>query len=525
MTRVYFAALLLVCASCVKETAVGTVTLTASIADETKATLNESTGDFAFSEGDAIKVYNGSAEYASTSVALDGASATFTMAEGFTDTGSGLAAFPAGIASIDNQGVHFTLPATYTYAEVGGADASAAKVPCPMVASYTAGSDLVFKQAGAVVRFRVTGCKAGSLTFTFTTPVTGTFTLTEVPSGSSDGITATGLTGYSITVTNVPAETTPIFITLPVPVGTDPMNVGVWNHHSFGNMVATLSGTASSLDRAAGHKRGVTLTDVKTTARFDGKILAGDLYFLGNYNYGVLSDPLEVVKLYKVDYTTCDNTDSDIEKCYFNWDFLNQRSFSFTIADKTYRVPSSGESGDWAGIAGTQTTRPKATVKGNKAHYAFLTVTGLTGLDDFRTEGNKLNITSIGGLLLFPDNAIIAVPGGAKLGIFDGDDSADKNTISHAGLTDLLNQGCSFIPTAGFWNKSSWYTAFWGQGWYGINEVGSYWSDSAYNNSHAYALTILRNHTTNAEPNKIDPAAHDEKGKIFYPVRLILVES
>ena len=531
---IFASALLLGATSCGKEApkeVSGPVTITASIADETKATLSDSDGKFAFTTTDAIKVYNGTGTYSSTSTVVDGdGNATFTMADGFTDTGSGLAAMPAGIVTaINGSSVTFNLPTSYTYSQVGGADASAANVPCPMIASFTGGQDLSFKQAGSFVRFRIKECVAGDITFTFTSPVTGSVTVTGVPSAEDEGIHSTGLTGYSITVTDVPAVTGSevLFITLPVPVGTDPLNVGIWNHNTFNDKVATLrNATPISLNRAGGYKRGASLTDVEDAAKFDGKILAGDLYYLGSYNFGVLKDPFEVVRLYKVDNTTSGNTGNDIEKCFFNWDFLNDRYFKFTISGYNYRVPSSGDSGDWAGIVGT--TRGAAKVNGSNAHYAYITVTGLDGLDGYREESKKLNITSLGGLLLFPDNAIIAFPSGAKLDIFDKDDgdgvrySAKNNTVSVTGLTYLLNQGCSFLPTAGYWNSSDWTHLYWERDWYGINEVASFWSDSKYDANHAYALIILRNHATNNPPNLIDPEAHDEKSKIYYPVRLIL---
>lgn len=517
------------------ETLPGAVKLTARIADETRATLSEDTGNFAFSAGDQIKVFDGTAVYASTGVTLSGDDAEFTMPEGFNNTtGSGFAGFPAGMVdNITSSGVTFNLPTTYSYAQVGGADASAAKVPCPMIATYTAGQDLIFKQAGAVIRFRITECVTGSLTFTFTSPVTGSVTLASVPSGTADGILAANLSdpGYSITVTGVPAVTNGnyIFITLPVPVGTDPMNVGVWNHGSSINKVASLrNATSKSLSRADGYKRAVTLTDVKDAAKFDGKILAGDLYFYYEEStkvYAIEEDPLDVLKYYHVDYSTSNSEDKNVKKYYFNWDFLNSAQFRFTINGINYRVPSSGDSGDWARIVGT--TRDAAKVSRTDAHYAYLTVTGLSGLDVYREESDKLNLTSIGGLLLFPDNAIIAFPSGAKLDIFDEDDgdgvrySAKNNTVSVTDLTYLLNQGCSFLPTAGYWNSSDWTSLFWGRGWYGINEVGTYWSGSVLDSDNAYALTILRNHTTNSPCNLIDPEAYDKKYQIYYPVRLI----
>ena len=495
------------------------VTLTARIADETKATLDEESGAFAFTAADAIKVCNDSGVYSSTGTTITDGIATFTMSNGFSDSGTGLAAFPAGIVTaMTKTSVTFTLPTTYAYSQVGGltpapdANASNAMVPCPMISDYTAGSELYFKQAGAVVRFRITDSVAGDITFTFTSPVTGSVTLNAIPSGTDGGILAANLSsaGYSITVTGVPEVTAGnyIFITLPVPTGTDPLNVGVWTHGTSMNKVATLSNiTPISLNRAGGYKRGVSLTNVKNAATFDGKFLAGDLYYDGSSTYSIIEDPLEMLKYYQVDYTT--------NKWYFNWDFLNKANFRFTIGRNKYRVPSSGLGGDWSGIAGTKSGRPMANVKGINTRYAFLTVTGL--------DSGTYHTSSVGGLILFPDNALIAVPSGAKLDVFDADDDGNNNTISLGGLRSLLNQGCSFFPTSGYWNQSKWYTLYWGRGWYGINEAGSYWSDSAYNSDHAYALTILRNHTTYEQPNLIDPSAHDQKDLIYLPVRLVKV--
>ena len=547
LTTIFAGALLLGFTSCSKETKevnddngleptpTPIVTLKARIADETKATLNETTGAFAFSvgdaiaEGDAIKVCNDKGAYASTGISINNGVASFTMASGFEDIGTGLAAFPAGIVSdITKTTVTFTLPSTYTYSQVGGltpaadADASLARVPCPMISTYTSQSDLYFKQAGAVVRFRLTDCVAGSITFTFTTKVTGTVTLTGVPDGDNGGYHASDLSdgGYSITVTNVPEVTSGkyIFITLPVPTGTDPLNVGIWNNGTAMNKVATLrNGSPISLNRAGGYKRGASLTDVKETATFNEEFLAGDLSYTGNYNYAIMEDPLEVLTYYSRDYTTSGNTDSSIKKCFFNWNFLETKGFTFTINGKSYRVPTSGKDNDWAEIAGTKSSRPAAKVKGNTSRYAYVTVNGL--------DSETYHTTSIGGIILFPDNAIIAVPTGSgnKMDIFDADDNGDNNTLTLDGLHYLLNQGCSFIPTAGFWNNSNWYKFYWERGWYGINEAGSYWSGSILDSDYAYALTILRNHTKNSPRNLIDPAAYDKSDIIYLPVRLIRV--
>ena len=512
------------------------VTLTAYISESgpdavpaTRATLNESTGAFAFSEGDVIMVYNGTGTYTSTGINLDGPTARFTMEEGFEDTGSGLAAFPSEVVSaISTDGVTFQLPDIYEYSRVGSeivsstgdvaTVASAAKVPCPMIASYVAGQHLYFKQTAAVVRFRVTSCLAGSLTFTFTTPVTGTVTVPSVPTGTSDGIhnTASGLTGYSITVTGVPAvgDGNYLFITLPVPSGTDPMNVGVWNNGTpsateAANRVATLSGTADPLNRAEGQKRGVSLVDVKDAATFDGLYLDGYLY-CDNYSaatpqYTVVDyDPIWILPNYNVDYTT--------NKFYFNWDFLNEHGFctagGVKIGDYNYIVPSGGATNsDWASILGT--TRGAATIKGQTGHYACLKVTGL--------DVEKYKYAFIRGILFFPDNAILTVPGGTVLNYFDNASLTGNNEISYQALSFLVHQGCAFLPLAGY--CENWFYVGWS--WGGINEGGYYWSSyKVTSKSEAYALAIEYD-SDKGEYSLYSTTRSDDEKNAYFPVRLI----
>lgn len=262
-----------------------TVSLTASIDDEnnseakTRATLNESSGAFAFSQHDEIKVFNGTNTYEGRTTAAGNNDVEIEMATGFTLTGSGFAGFPASmVSSITASGVTFVLPTSYTYAQVGSeittnitddtSTPSASKVPCPMMATYnSASASLVFRQVGAVVRFRVTNCVAGSLTFTFPTAVTGTATVAATPTtAGAGGITSLTSAGNSITVTGVPAvdENEYIYITLPVINGTKPQNILVTNIPGDGNShlrTASLTGTSSSLTRAGGYKVAAALTE------------------------------------------------------------------------------------------------------------------------------------------------------------------------------------------------------------------------------------------------------------------------
>lgn len=262
---------------------------------ETKATLAESDGAFAFSSGDAIKIFNGTGTYSGTTTSTSG-SGSFTMEDGFTDAGSGYAGFPASmVSSIDENGVKFNLPDSYAFDEVGSTDANAAKVPCPMVGTYTACSSISLKQVGAVIRFRITNVAAGSLIFTFPTNVTGTLTNSiQTPSGTSDGILVGNLTsaGKVISVSDVPAVSSGyIYVTLPVPTETVPQNIIVSNIPAAGGdkLSAIFKGSSTNLLRAGGLKVGAQLAEPTSisgnhTAQ-DGETLTGEL--VGDYKISI----------------------------------------------------------------------------------------------------------------------------------------------------------------------------------------------------------------------------------------------
>ena len=523
-----------IAASCTQENESvpsGPVSLKARIADETRATLSEADGKFAFSSGDVIKVFNGSAVYASTSVDVQETTASFTMEGGFTDTGSGFAAYPAAIVSgITSSGVTFTLPTTYTYAQVGGTDPSASQVPCPMVAAYTAGQDLVFKQAGAVVRFRVKDWLAGTLTFTFKSQVTGTVTVAGVPSGTNAGnktetfigILADNFSndtegGYSITVTGVPAPsgTNFLYITLPVPVGTDPVNVSVWNDGSSAGRFGPLTGEPVPLNRAGGYKRSVALQERSKSMTFGGISIAGFLYNYDEYDeelndiiikYGVLTDPLELLKHYNHNYTDA--------QYYFSWnDIVSSipKLFStegITIGGHKYDVPTGGKNGQWNTIVGTD--RAAATVNSTSAHYAFVKVTGLSG------DGYPVTLFpdgSIRGLLLFPDKANIDLPSGASLSSFDSVSGTASNTVTVSALSLLEEMGCVFLPAAGY-SESQNNKDTWGD----LHTGGYYWSRTNYTATYAYALAFTYDGSkyTLAPKNSID-----KKDIAYFPICLI----
>lgn len=240
---------------------------------ETKATISEA-GAFAFSNGDAIKVYsNENSKVFTGTTTSTGNDGTFAMEAGFKNEGTGFAGFPASLVSnITGSGVTFFLPASYEYSEVGADNANTAMVSCPMMGTFTADSPINLKQVGAVVRFQVTNIKEGSLSFTFPTKVTGQATLAAVPSAENEGILATSFPtlggGKTITISNVPNVTSGnyIYITIPVPTGTAPEGILVVNDPSdaSGSRMQSIAGSSTALNRASGRKISVSPTDIPT---------------------------------------------------------------------------------------------------------------------------------------------------------------------------------------------------------------------------------------------------------------------
>ena len=294
----------------------GPVILSATVEDnEVKATITEETGAFAFSAEDKILVWNGSKGYYGTA-SQGGTKADFTMESGFDPKLEGFAAFPSDKASVQNENkVDFTLPQEYEFLEVGSISDNAireglsinfpvgpdnGKVPCPMIAYYNGDGKLNFRHVGALVRFRITNTSADTgnkalenLIFTFTTPVTGDFSMDSVPTGPDEGVHASDITkyaGYSITVKNVPKTTTGqyVYITLPVPVDTDPNNVSIFQVASR-RITKTLHGTPVSLKRASGYKVGASL-DLDPLSSFGGHQIAGYLHYGQNPHHGAEID-------------------------------------------------------------------------------------------------------------------------------------------------------------------------------------------------------------------------------------------
>ena len=481
----------------------GPVTLIADIANEngTKASLDDGSGIFAFSASDVIKVHNGTKAYNGTTTA-GGATASFTMEDGFEDTGAGLAAFPAGIVNaITASNVTFILPTNYTYAEVGDSDPDAAKVPCPMVASYVAGSKLNFKQAGAVVRIRVTNIAAGTLSFTFPTNVTGKVTIDAVPSGNDDGILASNLTqaGHTITVLGVPAIASGsyAYITLPVPTGTKPENILVVNTPSdaSNSRLAAIAGSSTELNRAGGRKLSVSPEEAATpTFKVDasttvviapGNLMAhvasypnpkdnnliatADRWRFGSF-FEFIGDAINGGN-YLFEHKT-GFTDKWID--IFTWQGISSTSkahglVNVTSHNDTYHGNGNSESlyeGCWETDASNGSTGGYIQIENGGSYkwrpltndewnYLLNNTSRYALIDGTKSRFARATVAGVNGLLIFPESSSniwdTTTMGSAPTGINStGSQPWGTNSYSAANFVAMYNVGIVFLPAAGY---------------------------------------------------------------------------
>ena len=516
----------------------GPVILTATIADETtKATVSESDGSFAFSALDAIRVFDGTATYSGTTT-LGGVSAEFTMEDGFDAAGAGLAAFPSALVSAipSASSVTFKLPSSYTYADVGGADADAAKTPVLMVAAKEAGStSLSFKQVASLVRFRVTNCQAGVLHFTFTSNVTGTAELTSVVPGTTE-ITAANLSGtksMTVAVTGVPAVASGsfIYITLPVPVGTDPMNVQVVNRGATSVSSATLSGTAAALERAGGRKRGVTLGTPITPefsisatqkvsfapgnlqATYDASTETWTWDFAANqYDYiGNAPGNTTIITEVKESTEPFAKLSASGTVDIFGWSTANTY---FGIASSTSHETYTTEAfADWGNLViGSQTAGYWRTMTNSEWDYLLNTRSCSTIGETENARYLKANTVSgvVQGLIMFPDNFTWNE---TTMGTIPTSCNSPKAYITQqftsAQWASLEAAGAIFLPASGYKYQ------------YGLSPIGdqgNYWSSSKRDDNRAFYMFFHYNGRNNSTLSAQD---HDYGNFIASSVRLV----
>ena len=158
------------------------------------------------------------------------------------------------------------------------------------------------------------------------------------------------------------------------------------------------------------------------------------------------------------------------------------------------------------------TGRAPATVNNtNNAHYAFVNVTGL--------DAGVYQVSSIRGLLLFPDNAIISVDNtqdDVSLTTFDDASATGTNTIPLSVMRTLESNGCIFLPMAGCYDDRNNKGVT--KGWFDLNEGGYYWSRTNYSSAYAYALALTYD---NSAYSLAPVNCYDAKAIAYFPILLI----
>ena len=461
-----------------EETPSGPVSISVTIDQGTRTSVSETTGAITFSKGDAIKIFNGKGVYLGITQSTQ-STAMFSMADGFTATGSGYAGFPANLVTdITSNGVTFNLPSSYKYSQVGGSDADASKVPCPMVGTFTGGGGISLKPVCALVRFYLTDVTAGTLTFTFQGSVAGETTVIT-PSGTNDGIRQSNLGNEdygAITVTGIPEVEVNeyIYITLPVPVGTSTQNIIVTNNPAdvtVKSRVAVVSGGSGALATGHGHKFvDITLREPAFSVSASKRVF----FSLGNLQYiGSAETPYWKFAENQWDYlgsttgqnSTATNRDRDL----FGWGTGNEPNRVSTS------VPSFV---DWG-------VNPIS----NGGEYSWRTLTKDEWVYLINTRFGyryaKAQVHGVNGLIIFPDG--FTFPSGVAIdspNVAGADFTA--NPLSDDDWSSLDWVGCIFLPAAGSRAKTTLYS---------VGDWGDYWS-STPDDTHAYGLSFNHNSVT-----------------------------
>ena len=246
-----------------------------------KATLDDTSGAFAWSRGDQIKVYDGTGIYTGTTQSTENYG-LFSVEKPFNiNNGSGWVVFPANIVTgITASSLSITLPTSYTFSQVGSDDPDDSKAPVPMIGTYTHNNKVTMKQVASVVRFRFSKGElgAGNISFTFGPNVTGAQTISSPNPGTST-ITAPSITpGKTISVSISAAEWATVtgsyvYFTVPVPQGTTIDNstnavLVSYSSTSVNKLTSIKPATSKTLARAEGYKVSGAFTEEAPEFKF-----------------------------------------------------------------------------------------------------------------------------------------------------------------------------------------------------------------------------------------------------------------
>lgn len=187
--------------------------------DNTRATVDGTTGTFAWEAGDEIAIHLNTGYQNATLTAAG----TTTLTVSSSAVRNGYAVYPAAAAAGTDTAPVISLPSSYSIAS----DLQSTSSPLPMVAVNDPDSDILyFHHVGGLIRITCATVPAGTKTVTVTLDqgIAGSFTVTD-PGTATPTIAPAG-TGTSVVFTvsdqesGLASATGNVVLNLPVPVGT-----------------------------------------------------------------------------------------------------------------------------------------------------------------------------------------------------------------------------------------------------------------------------------------------------------------
>lgn len=195
-----------------------TVRLSAQVeSGQTRATVDGTTGAFAWESGDVLSIYLSTGSGAFQNVTLDNAAGNFVMTAAAAAARTGYSVFPSSLnPSWDGSTLSVTLPASYSITS-----ATSVKTPLPMVAVNDPTSDfLFFRHVGALIRIENLSFPAGTTqaTVTFNNKgVQGTFEVNT--EGIPTILNVDAASGNNVVTFNISGSPLPTVLNIPVPCG------------------------------------------------------------------------------------------------------------------------------------------------------------------------------------------------------------------------------------------------------------------------------------------------------------------
>lgn len=462
--------------------------------EETKATINDVTGAFTWTDGDQIAVYQDGAYALSTAISsIEGNEAHFTVAAGAR---SNFAIFPASVRDDSHVGtgnLGVTLPSEYNVTAV-----NEGKILPPMVSTNEADTDdLIFRQIASLARFQVNNIPSTTtyITFDFNNKkVQGDFALSLVndvvkpgssvistsdTDGIDDIITVKGSTSNpAVTIASAlggSGWTDLLVINLPVPTGEyDKVTVTAYDKSDVPLLSMTrkikFDGTWSA-NRAKARK---VVTSLPAFSSGGGKkivVAPGNLYTDGEGNFHISDHPLTHLQfsgaaltagtvvsrgafsfnemaLYMTDQTI--NSETVAVRQDYSFDTYTKTLSIDGGGSFNWRLPSSSEMGQVI----VQRTAFGATVNGT-SNVTCVRLLLRDPTPSYRRYGNNVG-TGPGnytcpGYLVFPDYASITYPSITSIpGQF-----SDNIITDEAEFDMLLEMGCLFFPASGYFNSDT----------------------------------------------------------------------